>query len=143
MGYHPVFSFLSHCWVVAGSTSFSVFLTNSISGTSYSLFTTIMASFHPDLEMVTVRGVTLLIDPSSLVDGWTYLLIGRDTVEPVDSVPTSTAALLLNPGRGDLSQEQRRSHSQMGRLVFGIMSHSQFAQDASLMTVSVPFSYML
>ena len=64
-----------------------------------------MASFHPDLEMVTVRGVTLLIDPSSLVDGWTYLLIGRDTVEPVDSVPTSTAAHLLNLGRGDLSQE--------------------------------------
>ena len=102
-----------------------------------------MASFHPDLEMVTVRGVTLLIDPSSLVDGCTYLLIGRDTVEPVDSVPTSTAALLLNLGRGDLSQEQRRSHSQMGSLVFDIMSHSQFAQDASLMTVSVLFSYIL
>ena len=101
-----------------------------------------MASFHPDLEMVTVRGVTLFIDPSSLVDGCTYLLIGRDTVEPVDSVPTPTAALLLNLGRGDLSQEQRRSHSQMGSLVFDIMSHSQFAQDASLMTVSVLFSYI-
>ena len=101
-----------------------------------------MASFHPDLEMVTVHGVTFLIDPSSLVDGWKYLLIGRDTVEPVDSVPTSTAALLLNLGRGDLSQEQRRSPSQMGSLVFDIMSHSQFAQDASLMTVSVLFSYI-
>ena len=141
MGYHPVFSFSVTAGSLLGVLP-SAFLTSFISGTSHSLFTTIMASFHPDLEMVTVRGVTLLIDPSSLVDGCTYLLMGRDTAEPVDSVPTPTAALLLNLGRGDLSQEQRRSYTQMGSLVLNIMSHSQFAQGASPMTVSVLFSFL-
>ena len=93
--------------------------------------------------MVTVRGVTFLINPSSLVDGCTYLLMGRDTVEPVDSVPTSTAALLLNLGRGDTSQEQRRSYSQMGGLVLNIMSRSQFAQSVLPMSVSVLLSFLL
>ena len=69
--------------------------------------------------------------------------MGHDTVEPVDSVPTSTAALLLNLGRGDTSQEQRRSYSQMGGLVLNIMSHSQFAQSVLPMTVSVLLSFLL
>ena len=102
-----------------------------------------MTSFHPDLEMVTVRGVTLLIDPSSLVDGCTYLLMGRDTVEPVDSVPTSSAALLLNLGRGDTSQEQRRNSLQMGGLILNIMSQSQFAQSVPPMSMSFLLSFLL
>ena len=46
-----------------------------------------MALSHTDLEMVTVRGVTFLIDPSTFVEGCTYLLVGSGTVEPFDSVP--------------------------------------------------------
>ena len=95
-----------------------------------------MASFHPDLEMVTVRGVTLLIDPSSLVDGCTYLLMGRDTVEPVDLVPTPSAALLLNLGRGDTSQEQKRNSLQMGGLILNIISQNQFARSVPPMSVN-------
>ena len=93
-----------------------------------------MASFHPDLEMVTVCGVTLLIDPSSLVDGCTYLLVGRDTVEPVDSVPTLSAALLLNLGRGDTLQEQRRNSLQMGGLILNTIGQSQFARNVPPMS---------
>ena len=102
-----------------------------------------MASFHPHLEMVTVHGVTFLIDPSSLVDGCTYLLMGLDTMEPVDSVPTSTAALLLNLGRGDTSQEQRRSYLQMGGLILNIMSQSQFARSVLPMSVIFLLSFLL
>ena len=93
-----------------------------------------MASFHPDLEMVTVRGVTLLIDPSSLVDRCTYLLVGRDTMEPVDSVPTPSAALLLNLGRGDTSQEQRRNSLQMGGLLLNTIGQSQFVRNVPPMS---------
>ena len=45
-----------------------------------------MALSHTDLEMVTVRGVTFLVDPSTFVEGCTYLLVGSGTVEPFDSV---------------------------------------------------------
>ena len=51
-----------------------------------------MALSHTDLEMVTVRGVTFLIDPSTFVEGCTYLLVGSGTVEPFDSVPVPSAA---------------------------------------------------
>ena len=54
-----------------------------------------MALSHTDLEMVTVHGVTFLIDPSTFVEGCTYLLVGSGTVEPFDSVPVPSAALLL------------------------------------------------
>ena len=60
-----------------------------------------MALSHTDLEMVTVRGVTFLVDPSTFVEGCTYLLVGSGTVEPFDSVPIPSAALLLNLGRGE------------------------------------------
>ena len=112
----------------------SVFLPVLSVAIPYSFFIEIMASFYPDLEMVTVRGVTLLIDPSSLVDGCTYLLMGRDTVEPVDSVPTPSAALLLNLGRGDTSQERRRNSLQMGGLILNTISQSQFARNVPPMS---------
>ena len=107
MGYRPVF-FAVTARPLPGVPPLAFLPVLSVA-IPYSFFIEIMASFHPDLEMVTVRGVTLLIDPSSLVDGCTYLLVGRDTVEPVDSAPTPSAALLLNLGRGDTSQEQRQN----------------------------------
>ena len=67
-----------------------------------------MALSHTDLEMVTVRGVTFLVDPSTFVEGCTYLLVGSGTVEPFDSVPIPSAALLLNLGRGGSTPEERQ-----------------------------------
>ena len=69
--------------------------------------------------------------------------MGRDTVEPVDSVPTSSAALLLNLGRGDTSQEQKRNSLQMGGLILNIMSQSQFAQSVLPMSASFLLSFLL
>ena len=76
--------------------SFFLVTTQSLSGVLPSAFTksrwwfqytvfwfSNMASFHPELESVTIcgiTGITLLIDPSSLVDGCTYLIVGHDTV---------------------------------------------------------------
>ena len=76
-----------------------------------------MALSHTDLEMVTVRGVTFLIDPSTFVEGCTYLLVGSGTVEPVDSVPVPSAALLLNLGRGGSTPEERDRSLQVGDLL--------------------------
>ena len=80
-----------------------------------------MASSHTDLEMVTVRGVTFLIDPSTFVEGCTYLLVGSGTVEPFDSVPVPSAALLLNLGRGGSTPEERDRSLQVGDLLLGTM----------------------
>ena len=88
-----------------------------------------MASPHTDLEMVTVRGVTFLIDPSTFVEGCTYLLVGSGTVEPFDSVPVPSAALLLNLGRGGSTPEERHRSLQVGDLLLGTMGQSQFVRD--------------
>ena len=88
-----------------------------------------MALSHTDLEMVTVRGVTFLVDPSTFVEGCTYLLVGSGTVEPFDSVPIPSAALLLNLGRGGSTPEERDRSLQVGDLLLSTMGQSQFVRD--------------
>ena len=97
-----------------------------------------MASSHTDLEMVTVRGVTFLIDPSSFVEGCTYLLVGSGTVEPFDSVPVPSAALLLNLGRGGSTPEERHRSLQVGDLILGTMGQSQFVRDVPSISAYLP-----
>ena len=88
-----------------------------------------MALSHTDLEMVTVRGVTFLVDPSTFVEGCTYLLVGSGTVEPFDSVPIPSAALLLNLGRRGSTPEERDRSLQVGDLLLSTMGQSQFVRD--------------
>ena len=93
-----------------------------------------MASPDSGLEAVTIRGVTLLFDPSTLVAGCTYLLAARDFSEPLDSVPTSSAALLLNLGREDISLEQRQRSRRTSELLLNVLEHSAFAQRAAALS---------
>ena len=97
-----------------------------------------MALSHTDLEMVTVRGVTFLIDPSTFVEGCTYLLVGSGTVEPFDSVPVPSAALLLNLGRGGSTPEERDRSLQVGDLLLSTMGQSQFVRDVPSISAYLP-----
>ena len=127
----------SYCLVFAGRTLFSSF-PRLFSGYTILLYTGNMASSHTDLEMVTVRGVTFLIDPSSFVEGCTYLLVGSGTVEPFDSVPVPSAALLLNLGRGGSTPEERHRSLQVGDLILGTMGQSQFVRDVPSISAYLP-----
>ena len=97
-----------------------------------------MALSHTDLEMVTVRGVTFLVDPSTFVEGCTYLLVGSGTVEPFDSVPIPSAALLLNLGRGGSTPEERDRSLQVGDLLLSTMGQSQFVRDVPSISAYLP-----
>ena len=97
-----------------------------------------MALSHTDLEMVTVRGVTFLVDPSTFVEGCTYLLVGSGTVEPFDSVPVPSAALLLNLGRGGSTPEERDRSLQVGDLLLSTMGQSQFVRDVPSISAYLP-----
>ena len=97
-----------------------------------------MALSHTDLEMVTVRGVTFLVDPSTFVEGCTYLLVGSGTVEPFDTVPVPSAALLLNLGRGGSTPEERDRSLQVGDLLLSTMGQSQFVRDVPSISAYLP-----
>ena len=97
-----------------------------------------MALSHTDLEMVTVRGVAFLVDPSTFVEGCTYLLVGSGTVEPFDSVPVPSAALLLNLGRGGSTPEERDRSLQVGGLLLSTMGQSQFVRDVPSISAYLP-----
>ena len=127
----------SYCLVFAGRTPFSSF-PRLFSGYTILFYTGNMASSHTDLEMVTVRGVTFLIDPSIFVEGCTYLLVGSGTVEPFDSVPIPSAALLLNLGRGGSTPEERHRSLQVGDLLLGTMGQSQFVCDVPSISAYLP-----
>ena len=119
----------SYCLVVAGRTPFSSF-PRLFSGYTILFYTGNMASSHTDLEMV--------IDPSSFVEGCTYLLVGSRTVEPFDSVPVPSAALLLNLGRGGSTPEERRRSLQVGDFILGTMGQSQFVRDFPSISAYLP-----
>ena len=108
------------------------------SGYTILFYTGNMALSHTDLEMVTVRGVTFLIDPSTFVEGCTYLLVGSGTVEPFDSVPVPSAALLLNLGRGGSTPEERDRSLQVGDLLLSTMGQSQFVRDVPSISAYLP-----
>ena len=85
-----------------------------------------------------MRGVTFLIDPSTFVEGCTYLLVGSGSVEPFDSVPVPSAALLLNLGRGGSTPEERDRSLQVGDLLLGTMGQSQFVCDVPSISAYLP-----
>ena len=127
----------SYCLVIAGRAPFSLF-PRLFSDCSILFSTGNMALSHTDLEMVTVRGVTFLVDPSTFVEGCTYLLVGSGTVEPFDSVPIPSAALLLNLGRGGSTPEERDRSLQVGDLLLSTMGQSQFVRDVPSISAYLP-----
>ena len=123
-------------WSLPGGTL--QFVSQIFSDYSILFSTGNMALSHTDLEMVTVRGVTFLVDPSTFVEGCTYLLVGSGTVEPFDFVPVPSAALLLNLGRGGSTPEERDRSLQVGDLLLNTMGQSQFVRDVPSISAYLP-----